>query len=120
MTFECATRGFPPPPDLVDFARVTTLFELWQPSGDPSRVAIDVRCDRADRPRFRCRIDVERAGRTVSAAAIAPDAYAAVRAAAAALPVPYADAGAAGEAGWRPVGLQSSPSPSVTHPCEAS
>ena len=120
MTYEFTTHGFEMPPDLVDFARVTTLFEIWRPRRPWSRLAVQVRSADRDQSRFRCRIDVERGGETVHAEAIADDAYEVVRAAAEALRVPYEGSGTAGDPSRRPVGTQPSGSPSVTQPCEAS
>lgn len=120
MTYEFTTHGFEIPPDLVDFARVTTLFEIWRPRRPFTRLAVQVRSAACDHSRFRCRIDVEGDGQTVHAEAIADDAYEVVRAAAEALHVPYEGSGTMGDPSLRRVRSQPSGSPSVTQPCEAS
>ena len=120
MTYEFTTHGFEMHPDLIDFARVTAVFEIWRPRRPWSRLAVEVRSAARDHSRFRCRIHVEGAGETIHAEAIADDAYEVVRAAAEALPVPNEGSGTPGDPSLRPVRTQPSGSPSVTHPCEAS
>ncbi len=122
MTFEYATYGFTPPPDLVDFARVTALFEIWRPRRPLSRLMVSI--DRMDGfgARFRCRVGAERGERSARAEAFADDAFEAVRDAAMAIDDPgdVPDGATALPPWFRSGGSQDSGSPSVTQPCEAS
>jgi hypothetical protein len=120
MTYEFTAHGFETPPDLIDFARITTLFEVWRPRQPWLRLAIQVRSAALDHARFRCRIDLEGCGETIRAEAIAEDAYEVVRAAAEALCVPARGPGTSEAPTLRSGPGQPSGSPSVTQPCEAS
>ncbi len=102
MTFEFSTYGFDVQADLADFARVTTLFEVWSPQRSWSRMVVRVQSAGRDRSRFRCRIEVSGQGTQITAEAIAADPFEVVRAAAQALRLSHAHATSARGASSRP------------------
>ena len=79
MLYDFSTQGFPTPPDLAEFARVTALFEVWRPRLTLDRLVVAVRRTPGPQDRYRCDVLVRKDEETVASHAIASDAYDAVR-----------------------------------------